>query len=65
MKLKRSAVHPLPQPSKNDSAWFYENAGSIDIYIVPIGGGAAVSCRIQRALLADWLSRTERTRGKQ
>ncbi len=58
MKLKRSPIHLTRQSSVNSKAWFYENAGSIDVYIVPKEGGPSVRCRIQRALLADWIERT-------
>ena len=62
MKLSRFSKHPKLEPSKNDGAWFYENAGSIDVYIYPKGGGTAATCRIQRALLADWIKRTEKAK---
>lgn len=63
MKLKNTAVmvtgrkQVLDDGNKSE-AWFYENKGSVDVYVRH--RGVTISCRIRRALLADWIKRTER-----
>jgi len=40
-------------------AWWYENAGSIDVIISTGFQPGPYSCRIRRSQLADWIKRSE------
>lgn len=43
-------------------AWYYENKGSIDVFIQRDAGGV-VAARINRCQLLQWIKRTERPHG--
>lgn len=61
MKLKRDGID-VRALDNADMAWFYENKGSIDVYIRVQGGATAsatTSCRIPRKLLEDYLRRSK------
>lgn len=42
----------------NVQGWWYENAGSIEVYLRDNDGKHTLTGRIRRADLADWLTRT-------
>jgi hypothetical protein len=54
MTCKNTAQHAI---SVDGEAWYYENAGSIEVYVQTDLG--IVRCKIHRAKLADWIKRTE------
>jgi hypothetical protein len=64
-EVKRSTIRLAPHRatasgynSAGRKAWWFENGGSIEIYI-ECGGAVPASARINRAALADWIKRTE------
>ena len=57
MNIKRSARKVVKRSGRE--AWFYENAKSIDVYIRDPERGQTFMTRIPRAMLADWIKRTE------
>lgn len=59
-KLKDTSLHPRavrPIYGASD-AWCYENQRSLDVYITD--GTKTLACRIHRAVLEDWIRRTEK-----
>ncbi len=59
--ILRRAQTALPRKNAGScdvrSAHWYENAKSIDVYII-LADGYVATCRIRRALLADYIKRT-------
>jgi hypothetical protein len=66
-KLKREPHKAEPRLCAKE-AWWYEDGKSILVYIAPdspLANGGAISCRIQRRHLLDWIERTKSTRQEQ
>lgn len=48
----------MPRGKNATDAWWYENQGSIDVYIET--ASEIVCCRIQKRRIKEWLTRVER-----
>ena len=55
--LRRAPHKAKPHANTTDAqdAWWYENTGSIDVYIEM--NGKVLACRIDRFRIEQWLSR--------
>jgi hypothetical protein len=52
----RNKPHKAKALGRSDEAWWYENAGDIEVYIaMPAGFGNPVCCRISRRAIEGWL----------
>lgn len=57
MKVSNKPHSATPMHNTCEEAWWYENKGSIQVYVHR--GNKTFACRINRRVLKDWLERTE------